>query len=316
MNDSRQKQEFAIISSLLTVRWKEMYRFFLQLGVLLSNVVVCLIFVFFYLLYKADNKYLVLSFFAILIFSINQYRTDRSFLRLLFFCPSFLFLLEYILIGLPFFLVSFLKGELIQVGGMVLFATVMPFLKTVQATGHWVIRLPFMFRGGVDMLYAVRVSWYFLCIICAGAIMGCYYDNVNLVRVCAIFYIWVLGGSMRDPKPLIKHYVSFKQFLVMNMRMLVHNLPLLFLPVLCCLIYIESTFALPFRLLLGGVLFVITFLLARYVTDNDIILIFHLLFILFLNSITIISIWGGVTFLVIILFYVLNIKNKYGYLWK
>ena len=316
MIELQQKTNVYFISSFLSMRVKMAYRLFQQLGIVISVVLVCLAFFIMYLLYRINGKYTSLEVDTVLIFIVNHYRTDKNFLQLVYAHPSMLFMIDYFFISLPFVLIWILKGEWIQIGAMAILTTFFSFSKKFKFNVSWVIPMPFLYRGGIDLLYSVRVVCLFLCLLCAGAIIGCYYDNVNLVRVCAILYICCLGCSMRDPKPLMRHYVSFWQFLVLNIRMLAHNLPLLLLPIVFILIYSESTITIPLRLLAGGILLMLAMLFVRYVTDFEIYLLFHYLLIIALDVITILNSWGNLVFLLVILIYVYKIKMKYEYLWK
>lgn len=316
MIELQQKQMFVFISSFLSMRIKMAYRLFQQLGVIISVVLICLAFFFMYILYRTNSKYASLEAFSVLIFLVNQYRTDKNFLQLVFARPYMLFMIEYFFISLPFVLISILKGEWIQVGAMAILTTLFAFSKKFKVNVSWGVSIPFLYRGGIDMLYSVRVACLFLCLLCVGAIIGCYYDNVNMVRVCALLYIYCLGSSMRDPKPLIRHYISFWQFFVINIRMLVHNLPLLLLPIVCILIYSETTITIPLHFLSGGILLILAMLFVRYVTDFGIFLLFHYLLFFALYVMAILNSWGNLVFMVVILIYIFKIKMKYGYLWK
>ena len=299
-----------------SLRLKMLYRLLRQIGFLRSCFLLGIAYVVMYFLYKIDNQYAVSGVFLVLALSLNQYRRDRQFLQLLISRPSLLLMIEYLLLSVPFVVVSSLKGEWIQVGAMLLAVVLVPFCKKIHSEYHMTVPLPFMYRGGIDMLYSMRMVGWILPVLIAGGVMGCCYDNVKIVRVCTALYMIILSISMCNPQSLVQHFSSFRQFLVMNFKMVGYNLPLLVLPMCILLIYSENTVSMPLCLLLGGFLFALASLFVRYVISNSLFMFIHIALSVALYVTTVMSVWGGILFAIVIAIYLFGIKIKYNYLWK
>lgn len=300
----------------LSLRLKMLYRLFRQIGILRSCILMGIAYVVLYFLYKIDSQYVVVGVFSALALSVNQCRRDRQFLQLLISRPSLLLMIEYLILSVPFVVVSSMKGEWVQVGVMLLVAVLVPFFKKIQTEYHFTVPLPFMYRGGIDMLYSMRLIGWILPVLIAGGVLGCCYDNVKIVRVCTALYMIILSISMCNPQPLVQHFSSFRQFLVMNFKMVGYNLPLLVLPMCILLIYSENTISMPLCLLLGGFLFALASLFVRYVISNSLFMFIHIALSVALYVTTVMSVWGGILFAIVIAIYLFGIKIKYNYIWK
>ena len=121
----------------LSLRLKMLYRLFRQIGILRSCILMGIAYVVLYFLYKIDSQYVVVGVFSVLALSVNQCRRDRQFLQLLISRPSLLLMIEYLILSVPFVVVSSLKGEWVQVGVMLLVAVLVPFFKKIQTEHHF-----------------------------------------------------------------------------------------------------------------------------------------------------------------------------------
>lgn len=300
----------------LGLKLKIIGRIFSTCGIFVSAILLAFIALAFFLVYKSDSQYVSLGVASVLMLVYNEMRKDREFLRMTFDNPYFLVALDYIMIGVPFILISLLKGEYWQIAVMIAVALLLPCIKRHDSKLIFCIRLPFLYRGGIDMIYAFRVSWWLFPLALAGVIIGMVYDNINLAKVCTILWTLFFSASMRNPVPLVMNYRDFWRFFSENMKMVLLDTTIFLLPLLVVLAFCGEGIQFPMRLLASGIMLASSFVFVRYLVDNFVLLFLNVMVMIVIYGISLFNVYGYAMSLVLISIYLFFINTKYCRLWN
>lgn len=300
----------------LGLKLKIIGRVFSTCGIFVSAILLAFIALVLYLTYKVESQYASLGVASVLMLVYNEMRKDREFLRMTFNNPYFLVAMDYIMIGVPFILISLLKGEYWQIAVMIAVALLLPCIKRHDFKQIFCIRLPFLYRGGIDMIYAFRVSWWLFPLALAGVIIGMVYDNVNLAKVCTILWTLFFSASMRNPVPLVMNYRGFWRFFSENMKMVLLDTTIFLLPLLVVLAFCGEGVQFPIRLLASGIMLASSFVFVRYLVDNFVLLFLNVMVMIVIYGISLFNVYGYAMLLVLICMYLFFINTKYCRLWN
>lgn len=304
------------IQPVLGLKLKIIGRIFSTCGIFVSAILLAFIALALFLVYKSDSQYVSLGVASVLMLVYNEMRKDREFLRMTFDNPYFLVAMDYIMIGVPFMLISLLKGEYWQIAVMIAVALLLPCIKRHDSKLIFCIRLPFLYRGGIDMIYAFRVSWWLFPLALAGVIIGMVYDNVNLAKVCTILWTLFFSASMRNPVPLVMNYRGFWRFFSENMKMVLLDTVIFLLPLLVVLAFCGEGVQFPIRLLASGIMLASSFVFVRYIVDNFVLLFLNVMVMIVIYGISLFNVYGYAMSLVLISLYLFFINTKYCRLWN
>lgn len=252
----------------------------------------------------------------LLILILDGIRKDRDFLHFTFSKPSLLISADYLMLSIPFIIISLTKGEWWQSLVMLAVALLLPHIKKREINGGFCIPLPFMYRGGIDLIYSLRVIWWLFPLFIIGSVMGMLYDNINLVKVCVILWTIIIGITMRDPTSLALNYRCFRRFLTENMKMVLMDVTLLLVPLLAILACCGEGILFPLRLLISGILLVFSVVVLRYIVSNFIFLVLNYLLLIVAYGISLFSPYGYALPVVAICIYLGLIKSKYSSIWN
>lgn len=300
----------------LGLKLKIIGRVFTTCGIFVSAILLAFIALALFLVYKSDSQYVSLGVASVLMLVYNEMRKDREFLRMTFDNPYFLVAMDYIMIGVPFILISLLKGEYWQIAVMIAVALLLPCIKRHDSKLIFCIRLPFLYRGGIDMIYAFRVSWWLFPLALAGVIIGMVYDNINLAKVCTILWTLFFSASMRNPVPLVMNYRDFWRFFSENMKMVLLDTTIFLLPLLVVLAFCGEGVQFPMRLLASGIMLASSFVFVRYLVDNFVLLLLNVMVMIVIYGISLFNVYGYAMSLVLVSIYLFFINTKYCRLWN
>lgn len=300
----------------LGLKLKIIGRVFSTCGIFVSAILLAFIALALFLVYKSDSQYVSLGVASVLMLVYNEMRKDREFLRMTFDNPYFLVAMDYIMIGVPFMLISLLKGEYWQIAVMIAVALLLPCIKRHDSKLIFCIRLPFLYRGGIDMIYAFRVSWWLFPLALAGVIIGMVYDNINLAKVCTILWTLFFSASMRNPVPLVMNYRDFWRFFSENMKMVLFDTTIFLLPLLVVLAFCGEGVQFPMRLLVSGIMLASSFVFVRYLVDNFVLLLLNVMVMIVIYGISLFNVYGYAMSVVLICLYLFFINTKYCRLWN
>lgn len=300
----------------LGLKLKIIGRIFSTCGIFVSAILLAFIALALFLVYKSDSQYVSLGVASVLMLVYNEMRKDREFLRMTFDNPYFLVAMDYIMIGVPFMLISLLKGEYWQIAVMIAVALLLPCIKRHDSKLIFCIRLPFLYRGGIDMIYAFRVSWWLFPLALAGIIIGMVYDNINLAKVCTILWTLFFSASMRNPVPLVMNYRGFWRFFSENTKMVLFDTTIFLLPLLVVLAFCGEGVQFPMRLLASGIMLASSFVFVRYLVDNFVLLFLNVMVMIVIYGISLFNVYGYAMSVVLICLYLFFINTKYCRLWN
>lgn len=270
----------------------------------------------FAILYKVQNQYLTVLVSAFVTGSLNQYRGDREFVRLQFPRPALLFTVEYLIVSLPFFVISLAKCEWIQAIVILTMATVFPHIRQHHLSNQRLLPLPFLYRGGINMLYTVRQVWWGLPLLLIAAVEGSIEHNENLIKVCIALWTILLGFIGKETGTYIVHYKSFAQLIKENTKMVLCDVSLLIIPLLGVLLYESHDIVQMLTFFVAGIMFVECSVLFRYATSNPVMWLIHSVLLFFSYIISIMLGWGLLLFILISAIDIIIIHGKYHFLWK
>lgn len=304
------------IQPVLGLKLKIIGRIFSTCGIFVSAILLAFIALALFLVYKSDSQYVSLGVASVLMLVYNEMRKDREFLRMTFDNPYFLVAMDYIMIGVPFILISLQKGEYWQIAVMIAVALLLPCIKRHDSKLIFCIRLPFLYRGGIDMIYAFRVSWWLFPLALAGVIIGMVYDNINLAKVCTILWTLFFSASMRNPVPLVMNYRGFWRFFSENTKMVLLDTAIFLLPLLVVLAFCGEGVQFPMRLLASGIMLASSFVFVRYIVDNFVLLFLNVMVMIVIYGISLFNVYGYAMSVVLICLYLFFINTKYCRLWN
>ncbi len=225
------------MKTLLTLRFKALYRIALEIGVLRSAFVISFLIYLLFQVFAFKNSYIILSINILAIFSLHTTRSDKSFLRSASVPFKQLFLLEYLILSIPFILYFAFNQYLIELAGLVL---VLPIISLINITFKtqelrslsFTIVPAFVFEWRAGL----RQSCLFILLAYIGAAI--FYESVTIIVLCNLLIIinlafFYLQGESKTllllpqlaPLPFlvfkVKYHVLFSTFLVFPFALLI-----------------------------------------------------------------------------------------------
>jgi hypothetical protein len=224
------------MKTLLTLRAKILYRIALEIGWLRSVFVIAFLIYLFFQVFALKNSYIILSINILTIFSLQTTRSDKSFLRSASIPFKQLFILEYLILSIPYILYFTLNQYFIELIGLVLALPMISLMnltfKTQQLRSLSFAVVPasvFEWRAGLRQL------WFFILLAYIGSAI--FYQSVTIIVLCNLLLIinlasFYLQGESKTllqlpqlaPLPFltfkIKYHVLFSTFLVFPFALL------------------------------------------------------------------------------------------------
>ena len=309
-------QNFNTLKLTLQLRLKMFCRMFSLGGMVFGLIMAALMGSLLFTAYTSTNRYVTLFIAILILLMTDGKRGDKRFLALTFAKPRYVMMEDYVVLSLPFLIVCMLKGEWWQMMAITLAALILPCLHGKRFRLELRVPLPFMYRGGIDLLYSIRVIWWLYPCLFTGAIMGVVYDNINLSIICTMLWTLFMCISMRDPTPLALNYSGLRPFIIENVMMAVQGAVIWLAPLLVVLYFGGEGISLPVRLLLSGVISVTACVFMRYVVTNTFFVVFNVLMLAFLYGFSVFCLWGYPMQIIVIFTYIVLSKNKYSRLWN
>ena len=309
-------QNFNTLKLTLQLRLKMLCRMFSLGGRVFGIIMAALMGSLLFTAYTSTNRYATLFIAILILFITDGKRGDKKFLALTFAKPRYVMMADYVVLSLPFLIVCMLKGEWWQMMAITSAALILPCLHGNRFRLELRVPLPFMYRGGIDLLYSIRIIWWLYPCILTGAVMGVVYDNINLSIVCTMLWTLFMCISMRDPTPLALNYGGLRPFIIENVKMAVQGAVIWIAPLFVVLYFGGEGISLPVRLLSSGVILVTACVFMRYVVTNTFFVVFNVIMLVFLYGLSVFCLWGYPVQIVVIFTYILLSKNKYSRLWN
>lgn len=311
----------SIYKTYFSLRWKMLYRIFVTGGFIVTFAFIAISIIIVAFLYYSSSEYTTLIAGCLTCMIIENLRKDKEFLAITFPNPRGILRMDYLCICIPFMLVMAGKGEWWQEIVMLAVANALPYYKKMGKTKSYAFSLPFMYRGGMDMLYTARVIWWMLPLFLVGAFIGILSGNPNLMKVCAIVWSIVISFLMRDPQKTMIHYSGIKNFTYINIKMMLCDVSLMLVPFCIILAYNESSLFFALKYMLAGLLMSTSFLFIRYVAANSIFIILSAIAFVYIYAYSLfapswyqfIGYAGSILAISACLFL---INSKYQYLWS
>lgn len=197
----------------LTFRLRSCLRMLKEIGLLRSMILILITALGIITLIKAEIRW-ILPIIAILLLGVyHNNRKDKVFLRSQIKSPTRFYQKEYLSLSTPFITTELIKGEWIAVGMLFLYSLFLPYLKEVKITST-PIRLPFLFRGGMDYIRMFRQSWWIYLLLLFSSIMGGSYGNIRIAKVNLIIWCFVQASAyFTIPEPLqLLHFKDYRTF--------------------------------------------------------------------------------------------------------
>lgn len=300
----------------LLLRLKILNRMFCHSGFLVCIIMIVVIALLLFIVYSNTNKFFTLSISIFLLFMTDNRRSDKQFLSLTFENPRYIMMADYLVLSLPFLIICMLKGEWWQMITIIFAALLLPYLHNIRFSWKRYLPLPFMYRGGIDLLYSIRIIWWLCPFLLIGVIMGIIHDNINLSIVCIMLWTSLICISMRDPIPLVLYYKGLRPFVKENINMVIQDAVIWLTPLLVAFFFSEGGILMSLRLLLSGFISIISFVFMRYAISNMLFIFFHAIILIALYVFSVFCLWGYPMQILAIITYIMLSKNKYYRLWN
>lgn len=306
----------------LQLRIKSCFRLLKGIGVIRSCILLLILALAIKILVAVEDRWVLPLLCVLLLGGYHNNRKDRSFLALQLADLIPFLRKEYFLLGSFFLLATLLKSAWWDVTGLSLFLWFLPYLKEMKLKRNVIIRLPFLYRGGMEYIRMFRQCWPIYLILLFCFIMGIIHDNVQLAKVCLM--TWCLTQttalSVLPDKLQIITYSSYKQFCSILLQMTCWNVLVTGLPFyLLLIVFVPGTDVLYFSgfYTIGSILYLINLGLVRQTSISEISLILFQIVImipLFLFSCFIPYLLSVFAFITALISYL--VMNRLKHIWN
>ena len=149
----------------------------------------------------------ILGIYASIIILFHFNRGDKFLLSILYRKKSTVkLMLEYTALALPFVFICLLKNYFWGIVGCIVLAAVIPLIPNCNI-GIRIYTHPFLIRGSYQYQNSMRILLAPYTIAFAVSVLGLIYENVRILQVCVILFIFLLGFLICQP--LQKQYILF-----------------------------------------------------------------------------------------------------------
>lgn len=305
----------------MNLRSKQIVRVFAGIGPFRCLFLIGIAAILFYAFAKVTSVWVLSVCYLLMLWLYHNSRKDKEFLSLQVQGIKGLFTVEYLLLGLPFIISGIIAANYISLPVIILTAVVMPWIRPVRFHSI-VLPIPLLYSG--DLLYRrmFRKQVPLYAVLLFLSFMGVLHDNINLCKVCLIFWGIIQGTAYMVTPP--KHELSVYNGLGMYQLMLVksglRNMSITMFPfILLMLVLIHDTDTMYFCLVLfsSAMLYLWNMGMARFSFDTQAVMGIYWLLLplpLFLVSIMIPIVL--IPYLVLNIGLTLSVKKKYKHIWN
>lgn len=180
------------MKTLLALRLKMLYRIILEIGLVRTILVACLLVYGIFQVFAVNNSYIILSVNVLLILSLHISRSDKAFLKMVEMPVHLLFFIEYLILSIPFMLCLLaLRAywELLALPFILLGTTFLNFsIKTQEVRFQSFNIIPaylFEWRAGL------KQSWFILLFAYVGGVV--FYQSPAMIVLCTALIIIMLA---------------------------------------------------------------------------------------------------------------------------
>ncbi len=193
------------ISIYINLRSKQIVRILVGIGPFRCLFLLSMATILFYVSTKVTNVWILPACYLLILWLYHNGRKDKEFLYLQLHGVKRLLTAEYLLLSLPFVISAIIATNYISVPIIILTAVIMSWIHSVRY--HTIVLpLPLLYSG--DLLYRrmfrKQVPMYAVLLILS--FMGVLHNNINLCKVCLIFWEIIQGIAYMVTPP--KHELS------------------------------------------------------------------------------------------------------------
>lgn len=309
------------ISIYINLRSKQIVRILVGIGPFRCLFLLSMATILFYVSTKVTNVWILPACYLLILWLYHNGRKDKEFLYLQVHGVKRLFTAEYLLLSLSFVISGIIATNYISVPIIILTAVIMPWIHSVRY--HTIVLpLPLLYSG--DLLYRrmfrKQVPMYTVLLFLS--FMGVLHNNINLCKVCLIFWGIIQGTAymVTPPKHELSVYNGLSMYQLMLVKSGLRNMSITMFPfILLMLVLIHDTDTMYFCLVLfsSAMLYLWNMGMARFSFDTQAVMGIYWLLLplpLFLVSIMIPIVL--IPYLVLNIGLTLSVKKKYKHIWN
>ena len=218
---------------LICIRLKMVLGLLKQLGYITSSLLFLFIVCFLYILFKLPELYIASIYFCIVI-SLHTKRGDRTLLKSLVGEKyKNLFILEYLILTIPFILISIFNGYYYDISLCILIASILPLIPRIRINFQMHTN-PFLIKGSYHYQSSFRILFIFYLLLFFASIMGIVYGNIRILQVSMLIIVYMIANLICQPikQYYLYNYCSLKHFMLMNIKIALCNAAVILFPFL------------------------------------------------------------------------------------
>jgi hypothetical protein len=255
----------------------------------------------------------------IILWLYHNNRKDKEFLSLQVHGVKRIFIVEYLLLGLPFIISGVIAANYISLPTIILIAVIMPWTHSVKYRSM-VLPLPLLYSGDLMYKRMFRKQAHLYVTLLLLSIMGVLHDNINLCKVCLAAWGVVQGTAymMSPPKHELSVYNSFGMYQLMLIKSGLINIFATIAPFIVLLL-IHDTDIILFCLILfsSTMLYLWNMGMAKFSFETQTVI--EIYWLLFSMPLFIVAIMKPIVLIPYLIFNIgltLSVKKKYKHIWS
>lgn len=273
----------------------------------------------FYGFTEVKNIWVLPVSYMIILWLYHNNRKDKEFLSLQVHGVKRIFIVEYLLLGLPFIISGVIAANYISLPIIILIAVIMPWTHSVKYRSM-VLPLPLLYSGDLMYKRMFRKQAHLYVTLLLLSIMGMLHDNINLCKVCLAAWGVVQGTAymMSPPKHELSVYNSFGMYQLMLIKSGLINIFATIAPFIVLLL-IHDTDIILFCLILfsSTMLYLWNMGMAKFSFETQTVI--EIYWLLFSMPLFIVAIMKPIVLIPYLIFNIgltLSVKKKYKHIWS
>ena len=305
----------------MNLRSKQIVRVLAGIGPFRCLFLIGIAIILFYAFTEVTSVWVLPVCYLLVLWLYHNSRKDKEFLSLQVHGIKRLFMVEYLLLGLPFIISGIIAANYISLPVIMLTAVVMPWIYPVRFHSV-VLPIPLLYSGGLLYRRMFRKQVPLYAVLLFLAFMGVLHDNINLCKVCLILWGAIQGTAymVMPPKHELSVYNSFGMYQSMLVKSGLRNIFITMFPfIVLMLVLIHDTEAILFCLVLfsSTLFYQWNMGMARFSFETQTAMgIYWLLFPLPLFLVSIITPVVLIPYLALNIGLTLSVKKKFKHLWN
>lgn len=305
----------------MNLRSKQIVRVLAGIGPFRCLFLIGIAIILFYAFTEVTSVWVLPVCYLLVLWLYHNSRKDKEFLSLQVHGIKRLFMVEYLLLGLPFIISGIIAANYISLPVIMLTAVVMPWIYPVRFHSV-VLPIPLLYSGGLLYRRMFRKQVPLYAVLLFLSFMGVLHDNINLCKVCLILWGAIQGTAyMVTPlKHELSVYNSFGMYQLMLVKSGLRNIFITMFPfIVLMLVLRHDTEAILFCLVLfySTLLYLWNMGMARFSFETQTAMgIYWLLFPLPLFLVSIVNPVVLILYLALNMGLTLAVKKKYKHIWN